>query len=765
MPVATAQLVENDAAAITSQLASLQLKPLAGEILTRAKGRQGMTLPEFNALIPSILMRDTAKLRQTIIELHAMLTSLNIEIVSGKTEKLLRANYPPEEFALPEWRQPETTRPSRGRPRKIREWTDNDQDDEPDTDYVLDGKNDFASIVETGFFTKTDDVGDYLDKDNIEVETIPDEDWIYLDSKGDPLALYHRELTHWPVLKPGEELKLAKMVTEGNLNARNRMIQHNLRLVLSVAKRYCWCEGMEYADLVQEGNIGLMIAVEKFDYTKGFKFSTYATWWIRQHIARAILDKGQTIRVPVHLCELRNKVLRVAEELAVSLGIIPEPEDIAAQLDVPVSKVKNALHAAGLINTISLDASYYTDNVPDHNEGVLGDVTADHGDVSACMMVEAKEELEAALDNIHELLYVLDRLGGVSERNREIFRKFYGLDGSLSRRTLDSTSQDYGITRERVRQVIGRMWKRIKIFGIDMDHNALCEEIKQVHDLESIIGEPAQLVQPEPDPVFKPLTLDRTSSIKEEKVVEPEPETGTDEEEVNGHWMPIVQTVLGAVAEALGFTVQGILGRSRVQTLAAGRRLAVYLLYNDFLISNTEVARIFGFYDQTTIFPLLRKARIEVEGNEKLRSVVQRVRDSYTLALYGFDLIELKRRQKHLFSKQLVEAKVIRDRLYQSICGMQTVLSVLEASGRNREIFNLRYGLDGSFKVCSLEEIGNLHGDITRERARQILGAVWKKILAQTNSPLISGEELEKVVVEYSGWDKIIKVSEVSPIP
>jgi len=507
MPVATTQLVENDAAAIISQLASLQLKPMAGEILTRAKERKGMTLSEFNALIPTSLMRDAAGLRQTIVELHTLLVSLNIEIVSGKTEKLLRASYPSEEFNLPERKRPEMEK--RGRSRKTRDWSDHGHDEDSDTAYTLDGKTDFASILDDGRFTKTDGVEGYLDDDTFGVQTIPDADWIYLDSKGDPLALYHRDLTHWPVLKPGEELKLAKMVAEGNATARNRMIQHNLRLVLSVAKRYRWCEGMEYADLVQEGNIGLMVAVEKFDYTKGFKFSTYAMWWIRQAISRSIMNDAEVIRVPVHVGELRKKVLRVAEELAASMGTIPDAEDIAAQLDIPVNKVKDALHTFGLSNPLSLDASYHTDHVSNNDVGVLGDVTADHGDVDACTMIEAKEELEVALDNVREVLYVLDRLGGVPKRNGDIFRKFYGLEGSFSRRTLESTGQGYGITRERVRQVIGRLWEQIAAFGIDMDHNSLRAEIMRITELERIIGEPAKLVQPEPDPVFKPLTLDR----------------------------------------------------------------------------------------------------------------------------------------------------------------------------------------------------------------------------------------------------------------
>lgn len=504
--MATAQLVENDAVATISQLASLRLKPMAGEILTRAKGRQGITLSEFNALIPTGLMRDTAKLRETIGELHTMLASLNIEIVSGKKEKLLRANYSPEEFILPQKKRKEL-KVSR-RPRKSRFWSDwsSNQDDDSGEDGGVDGKADYASILEEGRFTKNIEVGEYLDSERLEIDTIPDEDWIYLGSKGDPLALYHRELKYWPVLKPGEELKLAKMLAEGSFEARNRMIQHNLRLVLSVAKRY-HCDGMEFADLVQEGNIGLMIAVEKFDYTKGFRFSTYAVWWIRQAIARAVMDKSETIRVPVHMCELRNKVLRVAAELASDLGAIPEMELIAERLGIPVSQVEKAMHVAGLRNPLFLEESYSNGSAFGGESSCLGDIIADKGVMNARTMVTAKEEIESSLDNLHELLYILDRLGNVSQRDKKIFRKRYGLDGSFNRMTYDRISLDYGVTRQAIDQVMKRAWEKIVPFLPSMDHGKLIGEVNRIVALEKLIGEKAVLVQPEADSVFRALTL------------------------------------------------------------------------------------------------------------------------------------------------------------------------------------------------------------------------------------------------------------------
>lgn len=231
------------------------------------------------------------------------------------------------------------------------------------------------------------------DEDDIDIDlSIPE--GINID---DPVRMYLKEIGRVPLLSADEEIKLAKRMEDGDLEAQKRLAEANLRLVVSIAKRYVG-RGMLFLDLIQEGNLGLIKAVEKFDYNKGYKFSTYATWWIRQAITRAIADQARTIRIPVHMVETINKLIRVSRQLLQSLGREPSPEEIAKEMDVSVDRVREIMKIAQ--EPVSLETP-----IGEEEDSHLGDFIEDHdapAPAEAASFVLLKEQLEDVLDTLTE---------------------------------------------------------------------------------------------------------------------------------------------------------------------------------------------------------------------------------------------------------------------------------------------------------------------------------------------------------------------------
>ena len=259
----------------------------------------------------------------------------------------------------------------------------------------------------------------------------------------DSVRAYLQEIGIFDLLTREEEAELAEKVSRGDIEARNALCNANYRLVISIAKRYI-SSGVDFMDLVQEGNIGLMRAVEKFDYTKGFRFSTYATWWIRQSISRYIADAGRTIRVPVHMVESINRQNRAVKKLTMELERIPTMEEIAEETGVSVEKVAEIY--AAMLDATSLDTP-----VGDEEESCIGDFLADEQSLSP--EDEAIKSLMAS--DVRKALSLLD------EREQEILRLRYGFDGQ-PRMTLDEVGKMYGITRERVRQIEAGSMRRLR---------------------------------------------------------------------------------------------------------------------------------------------------------------------------------------------------------------------------------------------------------------------------------------------------------------
>lgn len=259
----------------------------------------------------------------------------------------------------------------------------------------------------------------------------------------DPVRMYLKEIGRVQLLTAAEEVELALKIEEGDQEAKQRLAEANLRLVVSIAKRYVG-RGMQFLDLIQEGNMGLMKAVEKFDYRKGFKFSTYATWWIRQAITRAIADQARTIRIPVHMVETINKLIRIQRQLLQDLGREPTPEEIGAEMDLPTEKVREILKIAQ--EPVSLETP-----IGEEDDSHLGDFIEDQDATSPAEHAAyelLKEQLEDVLDTL-------------TDREENVLRLRFGLDDGRTR-TLEEVGKVFGVTRERIRQIEAKALRKLR---------------------------------------------------------------------------------------------------------------------------------------------------------------------------------------------------------------------------------------------------------------------------------------------------------------
>ena len=259
----------------------------------------------------------------------------------------------------------------------------------------------------------------------------------------DPVRMYLKEIGKIPLLKPHEEIEYAKRMLEGDEIAKQRLVEANLRLVVSIAKRYVG-RGMLFLDLIQEGNLGLIKAVEKFDYERGFKFSTYATWWIRQAITRAIADQARTIRIPVHMVETINKLIRVSRQLLQELGRDPKPEEIAKEMDMSEEKVREIMKIAQ--DPVSLETP-----IGEEEDSHLGDFIPDE-DALAPAEAAAYSLLK---DQIEEVL------GSLNEREQKVLKLRFGLEDGRAR-TLEEVGKEFDVTRERIRQIEAKALRKLR---------------------------------------------------------------------------------------------------------------------------------------------------------------------------------------------------------------------------------------------------------------------------------------------------------------
>ncbi len=262
-------------------------------------------------------------------------------------------------------------------------------------------------------------------------------------STEDPVRMYLKEIGKIPLLSTEEEIELAKRIELGDEMARQKLAESNLRLVVSIAKRYVG-RGMQFLDLIQEGNVGLIKAVEKFDYTKGYKFSTYATWWIRQAITRAIADQARTIRIPVHMVETINRLIRTQRQLLQELGREPQPEEVAQRLDMPVERVREVMK-------ISQDPVSLETPIGEEEDSHLGDFIQDEH-----VMVPAEA---AAFTLLHE--HLIEVLETLTEREQKVLKLRFGLEDGRPR-TLEEVGREFNVTRERIRQIEAKALRKLR---------------------------------------------------------------------------------------------------------------------------------------------------------------------------------------------------------------------------------------------------------------------------------------------------------------
>ena len=278
---------------------------------------------------------------------------------------------------------------------------------------------------------------DEVDVENIDL-SVPD--GISIE---DPVRMYLKEIGKVPLLSADDEIELAKLMEEGSEEAKKRLAEANLRLVVSIAKRYVG-RGMLFLDLIQEGNLGLIKAVEKFDYRKGYKFSTYATWWIRQAITRAIADQARTIRIPVHMVETINKLIRISRQLLQELGREPAPEEIAQHMNMPVERVRAILKISQ--EPVSLETP-----IGEEEDSHLGDFIQDDNvpvPADAAAFILLKEQL-------------VDVLSTLTEREQKVLRLRFGLDDGRAR-TLEEVGKEFNVTRERIRQIEAKALRKLR---------------------------------------------------------------------------------------------------------------------------------------------------------------------------------------------------------------------------------------------------------------------------------------------------------------
>ena len=313
---------------------------------------------------------------------------------------------------------------------------------------------DFLEASSVDVLRITDNSGDELLLDNdMEMEGMDDEEEVELDkidlsvpegvSIEDPVRMYLKEIGKVSLLSADEEIELAKRMEKGDEAAKKRLAEANLRLVVSIAKRYVG-RGMLFLDLIQEGNLGLIKAVEKFDYRKGYKFSTYATWWIRQAITRAIADQARTIRIPVHMVETINKLIRVSRQLLQELGREPTPEEIAKEMDMSVERVREILKISQ--EPVSLETP-----IGEEEDSHLGDFIQDDNvpvPADAAAFTLLKEQLVEVLSTL-------------TDREQKVLRLRFGLDDGRAR-TLEEVGKEFNVTRERIRQIEAKALRKLR---------------------------------------------------------------------------------------------------------------------------------------------------------------------------------------------------------------------------------------------------------------------------------------------------------------
>lgn len=594
------------------------LVPEALGILLVAKTKGQISPQQIGNLIPAEISQDNAKLRTTMRWITQLLGAIGVKIVIGEVHYKKPESHSPETSYS---RRPESPSSNRGKlpPLFNSNGLSEAVSEEPSKEALLEMEQGEVSETEGEESEHADPNGEFIPK-------------FIFDRESGVTNPYYRSVKDHKFLKHQDLLELARRWhMHGDYEARNTIVVHNLRLSMKIASHYMG-RGLDYDDLVQEGNMGLMVAAERFDPEKGFHFTTYATWWVRQHMVRAIQNYTNVIRLPVWVTEVRNKILKITCELGMELQREPTLEEVAARAEKSTDEVKKILHQLK-VPVVSLEELAYGAS-DKGNEVTIGDLEEDPHFPSPETALEAKENLQAAADNLRTLLAAVNALD-ISDNAKTAFKMYYGLEGHPEGHTLESIAPTFDVTRERVRQLNKKVWEELDKHGIAFDDQKLTAAIKQVHDLEDFVGKTADTTSPIED-----FVLDAVSIAFQ------------DESEVGGDMVPAViitpkrppadlekvkpgtsvpEEIIRVVGEVYGVAPEIILGDERPKETVWVRWVCTYIMREELKSSFVGIGQALHYADHTTAIYGYRSLKKTMERDPAVADEIEKI-----IGLCGF---------------------------------------------------------------------------------------------------------------------------------